>query len=174
VRFCAIGWHQVTEREFTLAESVVRTGARRRALQLWADGGVIHSTEGTDRAGTGVHRRFPESELRIAAVLGALADLGLPIGFLRSLANALRISVRISSLGNDERKAAFARACEGLGRNYMLIAKVGRNQIQVSFATDAQGPISIDPERDLPALRVGRRAVTVIIDLMRVLEPLAR
>jgi DNA-binding transcriptional MerR regulator len=72
---------------FTLAEVVARTGAKRRAVQLWADGGVIESTAETDRAGTGVHRVYDESQVQIAAILAALANnISMPIGELQQLA----------------------------------------------------------------------------------------
>ena len=67
---------------FTLADIVNVTGAKRRSVQLWADGGAIKAEPATERAGSGTHRVFSRGEVMIACILTALAKLNAPIGDL--------------------------------------------------------------------------------------------
>lgn len=66
------------------------TGAKRRAVQIWADAGAIRSTEATDRAGTGIHRCFNEKEVQITAILAHVSELQISIGTLRKIAGEIR------------------------------------------------------------------------------------
>ncbi len=67
---------------YTLADIERLTGAKRRAVQLWADAGALKALPQSDRAGSGTHRQFPQKELEIAAILTPLARMGIPIGQL--------------------------------------------------------------------------------------------
>lgn len=68
--------------EFTLAELTSVTGAKRRTVQLWAEAGAIRAEAATERAGTGVHRRFARSEAVVACMLASLSYLKMSIGEL--------------------------------------------------------------------------------------------
>src|SRR6516162_2393857 len=73
---------------YSLGELEQRTGATRRQLQTWADAGAIESTP--KHRGTGNYRLFPLAELKIAAILVALAAAGLTIGVLVRVGGILR------------------------------------------------------------------------------------
>ncbi|RWC41975.1 hypothetical protein [Mesorhizobium sp.] len=70
------------DREFTLAELTSITGAKRRTVQLWAEAGAIQADAATERAGTGVYRRFSRSEALVACMLASLSYLKMSIGEL--------------------------------------------------------------------------------------------
>ena len=163
--------------QFTLFEVVARTGAKRRAVQLWADGGVLKSVPGTDRAGTGVHRAFYGWEVRIAALLVPLAKWGVPIGHLKSFAAALRpMAINAKAPQPDFRGAndaarkitkVLGRAIDGTGENYLLFTW-GDDYQWISVRTDDDtGAACICPSRDFHvALKTHKDATAfVVIDL---------
>jgi hypothetical protein len=169
---------------YSLAQVVARTGAKRRSIQLWADGGVLRSTRATDRAGTGVHRLLPEPEVRVAAILTPLADLGIPIGTLREFANQIRFALHVGLAGirpggNNplEKQAseigiALRRAINGEGENYLLFA-YSAEDLWLNVSTDKDGPACINPKHDFPESlmsssinsgdRSGRRSTRTVI-----------
>ncbi|TIM10974.1 MAG: hypothetical protein E5Y67_25370 [Mesorhizobium sp.] len=78
----------------TLAEVTKLTGAKRRTVQLWAEAGVLIAEHATDRAGTGVHRRFSKDEAIVACLVHAFARrLQTPIGVLLRISKLLRTSM---------------------------------------------------------------------------------
>ncbi len=76
--------------EYSLADLTRLTGAKRRSVQLWAEAGVILADPGTDRAGTGTHRKFSRQEAVIALVINPLAKLHISIGDLLKVADSVR------------------------------------------------------------------------------------
>ena len=111
----------------TLSEVAKLTGAKRRSVQLWADAGIIQPVKGTDRAGTGVHRRFSIEEVRLIALLVPLAKWGVPIGWLRQFASDFRQAITEGGRDPFSRKTtrerlarALSQATEGKGKNYLL------------------------------------------------------
>jgi DNA-binding transcriptional MerR regulator len=172
-------------RRWTLAQVAERTGAKRRAIQLWADGGVIRSTPETDRGGTGVHRLFERQEVQIAALLVPLAEMGMPIGELRSFGNCFRAAFHYIPIGaggpselrdlmesrGPEIKRAFDRAASGIGRNYILLAH-GDLHLWVHTATDETGSVSIDPAEDFAGFNLPKNAAIIILDLTKLLGSL--
>ena len=137
----------------TLSEVAKLTGAKRRSVQLWADAGIIQPVKGTDRAGTGVHRRFSIEEVRLIALLVPLAKWGVPIGWLQYFASEFRRA--IAEGGSDrarpkmtrERLAgALSRATEGKGNNYLLFMHLVE-YLWFEVITDEEGPSSVDLTR---------------------------
>jgi hypothetical protein len=137
----------------TLSEIVKFTGAKRRSVQLWADAGIVMAVEGTDRAGTGIHRRFEISEVRLIALLVPLAAMGVPIGWLRYFARSFREAFQYDSLKRSrsmnakERNRiimarAFERAADGDGHNYLLFTH-GKNSLWFDVVTDEESPASV-------------------------------
>jgi hypothetical protein len=140
-----------TER-FSLAEVVKRTGAKRRAIQLWADGGVILATPETDRAGTGHHRTFEPQEVQIAAILAPLAQLQISIGVLKRFAGVLRQALAVRQPGGvpayfeagaAEIGHALVRAAHGQGSNWLMFTH-SPEALVLSVVTDEEAPISVD------------------------------
>ena len=78
------------EDDYTLAELTRLTDAKRRSVQLWAEAGVIRSIVGTDRRGSGTHRKFTRDEAIIACIVQAFAYRKIAIGFLWQVAQSLR------------------------------------------------------------------------------------
>jgi hypothetical protein len=72
----------MTRTDFTLAELTAVTGSKRRTVQLWAEAGAIQAYADTERAGTGVHRRFSRDEAMIACMLSSMSYLKMSIGEL--------------------------------------------------------------------------------------------
>ena len=83
--------------DYTLADLARVTGAKRRSLQLWADSKIIIAHGGTDRAGTGTHRRFSRREAIVACVIHAFALHQIAIGELFRIALVVRFFVQIAS-----------------------------------------------------------------------------
>jgi hypothetical protein len=185
-------------RQWSLAQVAERSGARRRSLQLWADGGVIQTTPDTDRAGTGVHRQFETREMQIAALLVPLSGTGMPIGVLRHFAAIMRTAFvgRVTGLdrasfappgsaaspgikalvdhmrGHREIGDAIERADRREGRNYLLLAHDVPGSIWTHVATDAAGPVCIDPDLDFAEAKLPKSAAIIILDLTKILGSL--
>ena len=77
----------------SLAELTAMTGAKRRSVQNWAEAGALVADPASDRQGTGVHRAFRRDEAIIAVILARLAEMHLPIGELKRIAQGLRESL---------------------------------------------------------------------------------
>jgi hypothetical protein len=88
--------------DYTLADLARVTGAKRRSLQLWADAKIIAANRGTDRAGTGTHRRFSRKEAIIACIIHAFALHQIAIGELQHIARVVRFFIQIGE-GRRER-----------------------------------------------------------------------
>ncbi|WP_156795703.1 hypothetical protein [Bradyrhizobium icense] len=78
---------------YSLGDLVNITGAKRRSIQLWADAGVIQAERGTERAGTGTHRRFSRREAIVACVIHPFAERQISIGELLSISAIIRASL---------------------------------------------------------------------------------
>lgn len=76
---------------YSLADLVEITGAKRRSIQLWADARVIQAEHSTERAGTGVHRRFSRNEAIVACIIHPFATRQMAIGELLQLSQAVRM-----------------------------------------------------------------------------------
>lgn len=76
--------------EYSLADLVRITGAKYRSVQLWADAGAIRAYAGTDRRGTGTHRRFSRDEVIIASIINALSQRQVAIGELVRISRGVR------------------------------------------------------------------------------------
>ncbi len=135
---------------WTLSKVVEVTGAKRRSVQLWADAGIIRAVEGTDRAGTGVHRRFDSNEVKLIALLVPLAKWGVPIGWLRHFAKSFREAFQFEEEGakrvpmSAEIARAFERAAAGDGQNYLVFAH-SEKALSFDIITDEHGPAYIEP-----------------------------
>jgi DNA-binding transcriptional MerR regulator len=166
-------------KQYSLSEVTQMTGAKRRSVQLWADGGVIQSTAVTDRAGTGNHRQFQADEVRIVALLVPLAEMGTPIGVLRTFSNVLRwaafhrVAGHLSGLPTGlaapveqvaDISKAMSRAEKGEGQNYLLIAHEP-DGLWIDAVTDEVGAVAIDPARNFRELHGRRRTAIIILDL---------
>ena len=171
------------DRRYILSEIVARTGAKRRAVQLWADGGVIESTKDTDRAGTGVHRSFDAEEVQIAALLAPLAQAGTPIGMLKKVSELVRPSLLVVQRVTDPQWAKIAKSLEmsvsnlavalkraiaGQGENYLLFAHAD-DYLWISSCTDEGGPVCINPRRNFPKSQDAKHVVVFVLDLTRIL-----
>jgi DNA-binding transcriptional MerR regulator len=66
------------------------SGATPRAVQFWADAGVLKAEPGTQRKGRGVHRRFSRDEVVVACVVRPFAAQGMTVRHLLLVANAMR------------------------------------------------------------------------------------
>jgi hypothetical protein len=76
--------------EYSLADLVEITGAKRRSLQIWADRGVIQPIKSTINAGTGVHRLFSRTEAIIACIIHPFALRQIAVGELHQIAAIVR------------------------------------------------------------------------------------
>jgi hypothetical protein len=106
----------VTMDSYSLGDLVEITGAKRRSIQLWADAGVIQAERATERAGTGVHRRFSRTEAIVACVIHPFAERQIAIGELLSISALIRSSVQMNPdpydaaiLGEGETIFAYER-----------------------------------------------------------------
>ena len=127
------------ERTYTVGDVERLTGGKRRSIQLWSDHGVLRPTEGTARAGTGTHKRFDLTELRIAALMVPLAAAKMPIGSLYNLARNFRelyVSLTPLTIGtwsvDDDPTTQEMRKC-------MSDALAGTVQAYIVFSVDRRG-----------------------------------
>jgi hypothetical protein len=89
---------RMADRTYLAGEIASLTGAKKRIVLLWADGGAIEALPGTTRAGSGVHREFAWIEVEIAAVLAAIVPFRLSIGEMASIAATLRATLMVVDL----------------------------------------------------------------------------
>ncbi|HYE70095.1 MAG TPA: hypothetical protein VD932_01055 [Aquabacterium sp.] len=183
---------------FTLAEIVARTGAKRRTVQLWADGGVLLSVAGTDRAGTGTSRQFYSWEVEIAALLVPLAEAGIQIGRLLQFSALLRSAILVGHIkkaesdkridvsqlltGNSKSLLSAMhqetarwyhyvdQARSGIGKTYFLFAHTPE-KTTFNIVSDAKGYVTIDPALDFPQGEKDR-PLMIILDATKLLHKL--
>ena len=167
--------------ERTLADVVELTGAKRRSVQLWADAGIVRAVEGTDRAGTGVHRRFDTDEVKLIALLAPLARFGVPIGWLRAFAKSFREAFQFGAKRRARSPTAemaalaraFERAAVGEGENYLVFTH-SRRVLIFEVITDEHKPALIEPARVYEPEFAGqdKKAVIGILNLNAILSEL--
>ena len=75
---------------YSLADLTQIVGAKRRTIQLWAEAKVIKADATTERAGTGYHRQFTQTEAIIACLVFPFAIRQISIGELLSISDAIR------------------------------------------------------------------------------------
>jgi hypothetical protein len=105
--------------EFTLSALSEIARMPKRALQLWADAGVIKANPSTMREGSGVHRRFKRDEAIIACVVAPFARQKMAIGALVQVSNAMRHYMRLPPSVDGVRRAA----ANADGNNYYLVVR---------------------------------------------------
>jgi hypothetical protein len=101
--------------DFTLSALAEIAGMPKRAVQLWADAGVIKANPATMLAGSGVHRRFKREELIIACIIAPFAKQKMAIGALENISIVVRVMLR------DNEYPEFQMAAEGRNNNYMVV-----------------------------------------------------
>jgi hypothetical protein len=104
------------ETEFTLSRLAEIARVPKRAMQLWADAGVIKADPSTMLAGSGVHRRFGRDELIIACVVAPFAKQKVAVGGLQTVSMAVRFFLR----QDMHWRRLFDDAVAGRGANYLL------------------------------------------------------
>jgi hypothetical protein len=105
--------------DFTLSALAEIARMPKRALQLWADAGVIKANPSTMREGSGVHRRFKRDEAIIACVVAPFARQKMAIGALVQVGNAMRAAMRLPPSVDGVRRAA----ANADGNNYYLVVR---------------------------------------------------
>ncbi len=115
--------------DYTLADLVKITGARRRTLQLWAEGRVLEALPTTERQGTGTHRRFDRNEAIVACLLHGFArKMQMPIGVLLRISELLRRMAHKKDLSET-----IERAIQG-NRVWLSLRGDGAPRFVVKFA----------------------------------------
>jgi hypothetical protein len=107
----------------TLADIAKATGAKPRSIQLWADAGVLLPDVGTDREGSGRHRRFSKLEVVVACIVAPFANEKVAIGGLKAIASQVRQTM---TLGHSLETHPIRDALEGRGENYIAISTFPR------------------------------------------------
>jgi hypothetical protein len=102
--------------DFTLSALAEIAGMPKRAVQLWADAGVIKANPSTMLAGSGVHRRFKREELIIACIIVPFAKQKMAIGALENISIVVRGILRAG-----EYHPELEMAAEGRNNNYMVV-----------------------------------------------------
>jgi hypothetical protein len=129
--------------DYSLAELTKIIGAKRRTVQLWAEGGVIQALPGTDRAGTGTHRRFSRDEAIIGCFVHAFSgELQLPIGVLIRLSRTVRgytENPRFTAIINKAiaNQAAIYATLRSRGAPEFLLTEAGgapRGELSIAIA----------------------------------------
>lgn len=113
-----------TDADYTLADIVELTGAKRRSVQFWTEYGVIKADPTTEHMNRGTHRRFSKDEALIAAVVNFVyTRMAYSVGTLIRIAAALRAKIAV-----EGRQPLLERG--------YLIAKSNPNQEWTIHLTD--------------------------------------
>ena len=115
--------------DYTLADLTRITGAKRRTVQLWAEGGVIIAMSGTGHGGKGTHRRFSRDEVILACIAHAFARQQMPIGTLLRATEMLR-----GALVNPNQKSIIEKAIKNTAKIYMILKGSGAPRFVHSLA----------------------------------------
>lgn len=75
---------------YSIGDIAAAQKEKTRTIQFWSDMGVLHPVKSSNRKGKGTHRRFDETELRIAGLAKRLAAMNCPVGELVSICNFAR------------------------------------------------------------------------------------
>jgi hypothetical protein len=136
---------------YTLADLERVTGAKRRSLQLWADAGVIEAIRGTNRAGTGTHRRFSRREAIIACCIHGFALHQMAIGELFHVSLCLRVWFEVGQEQAPARVESIIRpAIKGEGDALLVVE---------SWKDDSLNPspnLHSNKSKDVDSIRLGR------------------
>jgi hypothetical protein len=100
--------------DFTLSALAEIARIPKRAVQLWADAGVIKANPSTMLQGSGVHRRFTRDEVIVACVVAPFAKQKMAIGGLEIVAICVR-----AVLSTPRQRAQFEMAVAGHSSNYV-------------------------------------------------------
>lgn len=65
-------------------------GEKPRTVQFWSDAGVLKPIGDSNRRGKGTHRRFDETEMRLAGLAKRLAAMSCPVGELALICDFAR------------------------------------------------------------------------------------
>jgi hypothetical protein len=140
---------------YTLANLVEITGAKRRALQVWAESGALKAEPGTDYAGSGVHRMFSKEEALIACVLHGFARQEVAIGNLRRVAEGMREGyLRVAHL-----REAFNDSLIGEGKNFLIYNLAG----DINVWSETKSHVSL---QEMLSSMIGENSISaVLVDL---------
>jgi hypothetical protein len=162
--------------DYTASQVAKLVDAKLRTIQLWADFGILEPVGATQGAGTGVHRRFTITEVRVAALLMPFASIGVPRGVLKRAGDVFRDALLPSKHSGalrpatrDLRKASI-RAISGTGHNalqYYVLSDIFTFQV----VTDNDGRLVINPMRN-DSLWNSRKSHVGVINLNAVLKGL--
>ena len=154
---------------YSIADIVARTGAKERPVLLWADARAIWAEPGTDRAGRGVHRKFPWREVQIAAVLAAAAPFRLPIGVMVDLGSSVRTGLMLEGFphGAMQRMAAAFQAAQYGEGDAVLVLVPGDTPQDKPFNYFVRWP----GEAGVPGSRHKTELVIDLAEIWRGLRP---
>jgi DNA-binding transcriptional MerR regulator len=150
---------------YTLSDIVALTGAKPRAIQLWADAGVLSPSSASGGRGSGVHRRFRHREVEIAAIIAPLSKMGVTIGHLKRVATETRkMKLWARRRGDSTAIDVMERARRGQGENYLMFSEITGRPPKLEFCAGDDGSVSVRlPHRASGAL---------LVNLNDVLRPL--
>jgi hypothetical protein len=152
----------------TLSEIARATGAKPRAIQLWADAGVIIADPGTDREGSGKHRKFDRGEVIVACIIAPFAADKMAIGGLLKLSQVVRNLMKVNA-------RAFDLAAAGTGKGFLAVSLrhffpangTLRPLVRIIESFEANGPLFEIMEKETPDFPLVK-----ILSLKAVLGPL--
>ena len=75
---------------YTISAIAKEVGEKPRAVQFWADLGILRPEGGTFRKGKGVHRRFSATELQYARAAASLVATNAPLSEVAAVVERLR------------------------------------------------------------------------------------
>jgi len=103
----------VSESTYTVADVAHMAGVKTRTIQFWTMNNVLICDPETRHGGPGVRRRYEFTECVVAAVIGVLSELSVPVGRLSAAAEAIRLCLNLlPNQGAEKRKQAVKEATE--------------------------------------------------------------
>lgn len=129
--------------EYTLSDLATITGAKRRTIQLWAEGRVILTDD--VHGGSGTYRKYSRQEAAIACLM-------VPFGRFLSIGQLAKIANMCRNLEGDVTWADMEEAIQGTKRiHFILSAWDGGERLDV-WADD-------EGDDEKAAFEVGRYAI---------------
>ena len=139
-RFCLHGHanscmlvEMVRKTSFSVSEVAELARAKPRSVQYWAAEGILRPDPGTASGGRGVHRTFPPSEVRVAAVAAVLGKLSMSAPMLKSVCEHVRPVIAPESAPPEPSTQLPAMRALQAGEPVYMTVEVSRELGHVSF-----------------------------------------
>lgn len=114
--------------ELQTSEFARAIGATPRQVIHWTENMILWCLPGTNRKGTGNHRRYGEDEVAFGRLVRVLSQFGLTAGQLQAAAFTVRGRVDVANPDPDHR-AKWLAALRGETKTYLAIGRPENGEV---------------------------------------------